>query len=63
MCDVNAYLLVNNTEEKVLENVDLVEKVENGMKLVNIFGEEKIINAKMVHYNNSEKKMVFLPAA
>ncbi len=31
------------------------------MKLVNIFGEEKRLNAKMVRYDNSEKKMVFVP--
>lgn len=59
MCDVHAYLKINDSEEKVFENVDLAIEVESGMKLVNIFGEEKIINGRMVEYNNSEKKMVF----
>ena len=48
-------------EEKVLENVDVIEEVAEGMRLVNIFGEERTVNARMVHYNNSEKRMVFQP--
>ncbi len=61
MCDVNAFVIEGGVEEKILENVDLVEQVAGGMRLVNIFGEEKTLNAKMVHYNNSEKRMVFQP--
>ena len=61
MCDVNVYILKNGMEEKVLENVDLIEAVDGGMHLVNIFGEERTIKATMVHYNNSEKRMLFQP--
>lgn len=61
MCDVNAFVIEGGVEEKVLENVDLVEQVAGGMRLVNIFGEEKTLNAKMVRYNNSEKRMIFQP--
>lgn len=61
MCDVNVFIINNGVEEKVLENVDLIEEVAEGMHLVNIFGEERTLKAKMVHYNNSEKRMVFQP--
>lgn len=61
MCDVNVFIVNNGVEEKVLENVDLIEEVAGGMHLVNIFGEERTLKAKMVHYNNSEKRMVFQP--
>jgi predicted RNA-binding protein len=61
MCDVNVFILNNGVEEKVLENVDLIEEVAGGMHLVNIFGEERTLKARMVHYNNSEKRMVFQP--
>jgi predicted RNA-binding protein len=61
MCDVNVFVLRNGVEEKVLENVDLIEEVAGGMRLVNIFGEERTLKAKMVQYNNSEKRMVFQP--
>ena len=61
MCDVNVFVVKNGVEEKVLENVDLIEEVAEGMRLVNIFGEEKMLKAKMVCYNNSEKRMIFQP--
>ena len=59
MCDVNVFVVNNGVEEKVLENVDLIEEVAGGMRLVNIFGEERTLKAKMVRYDNSEKRMVF----
>lgn len=59
MCDVTAYLIKNGAEEKILENVDVVEETSDGIRLMNIFGEEKSVKARMVLYNNSEKKMVF----
>jgi predicted RNA-binding protein len=41
--------------------VDLIEEVSDGMRLVNIFGEERTLKAKMVRYDNSEKRMLFQP--
>jgi predicted RNA-binding protein len=61
MCDVNVFVIKNGVEEKVLENVDLIEAVDDGMRLVNIFGEERMLKAKMISYNNSNKRMVFQP--
>ena len=61
MCDVNVFVINNGVEEKVLENVDLIESVDGGMRLVNIFGEEKTLKATMIRYNNSDKRMVFQP--
>lgn len=62
MCDVNAYFVTEGVEEKILENVDLVVEVEDGLRLLNIFGEEKIVHGRMISYNNSEKKMLFAAA-
>lgn len=60
MCDVNVFVVKKNgVEEKVLENVDLIEEMDEGMRLVNIFGEERTLKAKMVRYDNSQKRMVF----
>jgi predicted RNA-binding protein len=61
MCDINVFVLKNGTEEKVLENVDLIEEVPDGLRLVNIFGEERTLRAKMVRFDNSEKRMLFQP--
>ena len=61
VCDITVFIKKNGIEEKVLENVDRIEEVADGMRLVNIFGEERTLNAKMVRYDNSEKRMVFHP--
>ena len=59
MCEANAFILRNGKEEKILENVDLVELVGEEVKLTNIFGEQKILKARLSLYNNSEGKIVF----
>lgn len=61
MCDIDAFLITDGGTEKVLEHVELVEDTEGGLRLVNIFGEERILQAKMVHYNNSAKRMLLAP--
>lgn len=61
MCDVNVFIVKNGVEEKVLDNVDLIEAVAEGLRLVNIFGEERTLKAKMIRFNNSDKRMVFQP--
>jgi predicted RNA-binding protein len=61
MCDISVFIVNNGSQEKVLENVDLIEAVEGGMRLVNIFGEEKTLRAKMIRFDNSAKRMLFQP--
>jgi len=61
MCEAHAFILRNGKEEKVLESVDLVELEGDEVKLVNIFGEQKTIRARLKLYNNSEGKIVFEP--
>ena len=61
MCDIDVFVRKNGVEEKVLENVELVEESSEGIRLVNIFGEERLLKARMIFYNNSEKRMVFQP--
>jgi len=61
MCEANAFILRNGEEEKILENVDLVELEGDEVKLVNIFGEQKSLKARLKLYNNSEGKIVFEP--
>jgi predicted RNA-binding protein len=45
MCEANAYLLTDDGETLVMESVDDVMPEGDGLKLVNIFGEQKFINA------------------
>ena len=59
MCEAHAYMLKNDEEFKILEDVDLVEIAEEEVKLVSIFGEQKTLKARLKLYNSSEGKLVF----
>jgi predicted RNA-binding protein len=61
MCESHAFLLVDGIEKKVLEDVDLVEINNEDVRLVNIFGEQKILKAKLNLYDNNNRKIVFVP--
>lgn len=58
MCEAHAFLLMNDNEEKLLENVDQVEVEGDEIRMINIFGEQKIIKAKIKSYNGSEGKIL-----
>jgi len=59
MCEAHAFLLKNGKEEKVLESVDLVELQSDTVKLVNIFGEQKILKARFKIYDNTNQNILF----
>jgi predicted RNA-binding protein len=45
MCEANVYLIEADQERLIMEAVDKVEPEEKGLLLVNIFGEQKFIDA------------------
>jgi len=45
MCEANAYLVKGDDSQLVMEAVDVVEPGEDGLRLVNIFGEQKFLDA------------------
>jgi predicted RNA-binding protein len=47
MCEANAYLMEGEQERLIMESVDTVEPDEDGLRLVNIFGEQKFIKARI----------------
>ena len=47
MCEASAYLIKDGKEELVLESVDVLEDKDGELTLVNIFGEQKHIKAKI----------------
>ena len=61
MCEAHAFVLRDGKEEMVLENVDLVDLEGDEVRLVSIFGEQKILKAKLKQYNNAERKILFEP--
>lgn len=47
MCEANAYILKDGAEELILESVDKVVPGEDGILLENIFGQQKIVRARI----------------
>lgn len=47
MCEANAYLINGDSQQLIMESVDKVEPEERGLRLVNIFGEQKFIQAEI----------------
>lgn len=59
MCEADAYLIEAGAETLVMKAVDLVAPVEEGLKLVNIFGEQKFLRAA-IHSLSLVDHKVFL---
>lgn len=58
MCEADAFILVDGREKKIFENIDQVEVEGDGIRMINIFGEQKILKAKIRSYNNTERKIL-----
>ena len=51
MCESNAYLQDGENEVMLMESVDSIEPYENGLKLMDIFGKQLFIKAKIKNMN------------
>lgn len=65
MCEANAYLKEGNEEILLMESVDIVEPYEHGLKLVDIFGTQKFVQARIKDMNLLNHKIILekTPAA
>jgi predicted RNA-binding protein len=61
MCEANAYLIENDRPVLVMEAVDTVEPEEDGIKLVNIFGEQKFLKARIHSLSLVDHKVFLSP--
>ena len=60
MCEASAFLFKDGKEELVLESVDeVLPEGDRGFRLVNIYGEQKIIKAKLKSMNLVSHKILF----
>ncbi len=58
MCESTAYILKNGVEELVLESVDSIEDLGNGIKLRSMFGEEIKIKARFKTLSLVDHKII-----
>jgi predicted RNA-binding protein len=47
MCEARAYLINDKEEELILENVDQLEREGDTIRMINLFGEQKVIDAQI----------------
>jgi predicted RNA-binding protein len=60
MCEASAYLLKNGQEELLLSDVDIIEPDGDSLRLINIFGEQKVIRADIHRLNLVSHKIILL---
>ena len=58
MCESTAYVLKNGKEEVILENVDYLENQDGQVKMVNLFGEEKVIDGRVKSLSLVDHKII-----
>ncbi len=58
MCQSSAYMDKNGEKELVMEDVELFEASEDSVRLVNIFGEEKNIKARIKNLYLVDHKII-----
>ena len=61
MCEAAAYLLKDGQEELVLESVDVLESKEDQIEMINIFGEQKQIRARIKLLSLVDHKIILEP--
>jgi len=61
MCESSAYVLKDGKEELVLEGVDLLENKKGEIILINMFGEQKTVKAKVKALSLVEHKIIMEP--
>jgi predicted RNA-binding protein len=60
MCEATAYLLKNGREELVLKDVDVIEPDGDSVRIVNIFGEQKVLKAAIHSLNLINHKVILV---
>ena len=60
MCEASAYVLKNGQEELILQDVDLIEPDGENLRMVNIFGEQKVLKAEILSLNLVNHKVILV---
>ncbi len=58
MCEAAAFMIRDGKEELILESVDLLEPDNGNIRLVNIFGEQKILAARIKQLSLVNHKII-----
>jgi len=61
MCEAHAFILQDEREVKLLESVDELVVEGDEIRLISIFGEQKILKARVTGYSGSDRKILLEP--
>ena len=61
MCEAHAFVLQDDQEVELLKSVDELEVEGDEIRLINIFGEQKILKARVKGYSGSTRKIFLEP--
>ena len=61
MCEATAYILRDGQEEIVMEGVDILEPQDGQIRMKNIFGEEKRVEARIKGFSLVHHKIILEP--
>lgn len=59
MCEASAYLIDGQDSQLIMESVDMVTPEAGGLSLINIFGEQKFVKAR-IHSLELVEHKIFL---
>lgn len=63
MCEANAYLIEGNDRRLLMESVDTIEPEGDGLRLVNIFGEQRFLKARIQSLSLLENRVLLVKTA
>lgn len=58
MCEASAYLIQDGKEELILENVDELHRQGDTIKIINLFGDQKVLEARVKMISFVDNKIV-----
>jgi len=61
MCESTAYMLKDGVEDPIFESVDRLEEHDGQVKMVNLFGEEHIVKARIKTLSLVDHKIILEP--
>ena len=61
MCESNAYVIKDGAEEPIFEGVDILEERDGQVRMVNLFGEEHILKARIKMLSLVDHKIILEP--
>ena len=60
MCEANAYMVHDGEERLIMESVDIVEPVKDGIwRLVGIVGDQKIVKGRLREMHLVDHRILF----